>query len=203
MAFTRKMLKAMGIEEEKIDEIIEAHREVTDALKEDRDKYKADAEKLPDVQKELDGLKKASEGTDSYKERYEKEHKDFEDYKASIKAEQTKAAKADAYKALLKEAKVSSDWIDDIVKFTEMDEIQLDDDGKIVDADKRMNSIKEKYAKYIVSESTRGANTENPPANTGGSKMTKADIYKKDDHGRYVLSTAERQKALMEMSAEN
>ena len=201
MAFTRKMLKAMGIEEDKIDEIIDAHREVTDALKEDRDKYKADADKLADAQKEIEGLKKASEGTDSYKERYEKEHKDFEDYKASIKAEQTKVAKADAYKDLLKEAKVSSDWIDDIVKFTEMDDIQLDDDGKIVDADKRMDGIKEKYAKYIVSESRRGANTENPPTNTGG-KMTKADIYKKDDHGRYVLSTAERQKALIEMSAE-
>ena len=201
MAFTRKMLKAMGIEEDKIDEIIDAHREVTDALKEDRDKYKADADKLADAQKEIEGLKKASEGTDSYKERYEKEHKDFEDYKASIKAEQTKVAKADAYKDLLKEAKVSSDWIDDIVKFTEMDDIQLDDDGKIVDADKRMDGIKEKYAKYIVSESRRGANTENPPTNTGG-KMTKADIYKKDDHGRYILSTAERQKALIEMSAE-
>ncbi len=202
MAFTRKMLKAMGIEEEKIDEIIEAHREVTDALKEDRDKYKADSEKLAGVQKELEVLKKASEGTDSYKERYEKEHKDFEDYKASVKAEQTKAAKAEAFKALLKDAKVSSDWIDDIVKFTALDEIQLDDSGKIVDADKRMDGIKEKYAKYIVSESTRGANTENPPANVGGNKMTKADIYKKDDHGRYVLSAAERQKALMENMSE-
>lgn len=202
MAFTRKMLKAMGIEEDKIDEIIEAHREVTDALKEDRDKYKADAEKLVETQKELDGLKKTVDGTDSYKERYEKEHKDFEDYKASIKAEQTKAAKADAYKVLLKEAKVSNDWIDDIVKFTDVDDIQLGDDGKIVDADKRIEGIKSKYAKYIVTESTRGANTENPPSNTSGKKMTKAEIYKKDEHGRYVLSTAERQKALAENLSE-
>lgn len=203
MAFTRKMLKAMGIEEEKIDEIIEAHREVTDALKEDRDKYKADADKLADVQKELEGLKKNAEGTDSYKEKYEQEHKDFEDYKANVKAEQTKAAKADAYKALLKDAKVSGDWIDDIVKFTEFDDIQLDDDGKIVDADKRMDSIKSKYAKYIVSESTRGANTENPPTNVGGNKMTKAEIFKKDEHGRYVLSAQERQKAIAEGLANN
>lgn len=198
MAFTRKMLKAMGIEDEKIDEIIEAHREVTDALKEDRDKYKVDAEKLADVQKELDSLKKATEGTDSYKERYEKEHKDFEDYKASIKAEQTKAAKADAYKALLKDAKISNDWIDDIVKFTDMDDIKLDDDGKIADADKHKENIKSKYAKYIVSESTRGANTENPPTNVGTNKMTRAEIFKKDEHGRYLLSAQERQKAIAE-----
>ena len=33
-SLTRKMLKAMGIEDEKIDQIIEAHSETVDALKE-------------------------------------------------------------------------------------------------------------------------------------------------------------------------
>ena len=33
MALTRKMLKAMGIEDEKADEIIDAHAETVDALK--------------------------------------------------------------------------------------------------------------------------------------------------------------------------
>ena len=132
MAFTRKMLKAMGIEEEKIDEIIEAHREVTDALKEDRDKYKADADKLADVQKELEDMKKMTEGSDSYKEKYEKEHKDFEAYKDSIKAEQTKAAKVEAFKALLKKAGVSEKRIDAIVKVSSVDDIELDDKGEII-----------------------------------------------------------------------
>lgn len=198
MAFTRKMLKAMGIEDEKIDEIIEAHREVTDALKEDRDKYKADAEKLADTQKELESLKKNAEGTDSYKERYEQEHKAFEDFKKSIDAEKLAAQKATAYKGLLKEAKVSDDWVDDIVKFTTLDDIELDKDGKIVDAEKRIEGIKEKYAKYIVTESKRGANTEKPPVNVGGNKLSKEEIYKKDEHGRYVLSAQERQKAIAE-----
>ena len=43
MALTRKMLKAMGIEDEKIDQIIEAHTETTDALKQQRDEAKAEA----------------------------------------------------------------------------------------------------------------------------------------------------------------
>lgn len=202
MTFKRATLKAYGLTDEQIEPVMELHLGVVDALKEDRDKYKADAEKLADTQKELEDLKKVTEGADSYKERYEKEHKDFEDYKASIKAEQTKAAKADAFKVLLKEAKVSDDWIDDIVKFTEVNDIQLDDDGKIVDADKRIEDIKSKYSKYIVTESTRGANTENPPTNVGGNKMTKAEIFKKDDHGRYVLSAQERQKAIAENLAQ-
>ena len=33
MALTRKMLKAMGIEDDKIDQIIEAHTETVDGLK--------------------------------------------------------------------------------------------------------------------------------------------------------------------------
>ena len=57
MSLTRKALSAMGIEDEKIDQIIEMHTDVTNALKEERDTYKADAEKLPAVQKELNELK--------------------------------------------------------------------------------------------------------------------------------------------------
>ena len=57
MALSRKMLRAMGIEDEKIDQIIEAHTESIDALKEQRDQYKVDAEKLPALQKKLEELR--------------------------------------------------------------------------------------------------------------------------------------------------
>ena len=70
MSLTRKMLKAMGIEEEKIDQIIEAHSETVDSLKADRDTYKEDAEKLKTVQKELDDLK--AKGDDGWKEKHDK-----------------------------------------------------------------------------------------------------------------------------------
>lgn len=205
MALTRKMLKAMGIEEEKIDEIIEAHRDVTDALKEERDKYKVDAEKLADVQKEYDDLKKKADlkENDPYKEKYEKEHKDFEEFKAGVKAEKEKADKTKAYRELLKKAGVSDKRIDSVLKVTAVDDIELDNEGNVKDADKVVENIKSEWAEFIVTESQRGAGTENPPRNTGGTnKMTKAEIYKKDEHGRYVLSTAERQKAILENISE-
>ena len=88
MAFTRKMLKAMGIEDEKIEQIMDAHVEVTEALKADRDRYKADAEKLPNVQKELDDLK--ADGGD-WKSKYETERKAFADFKSEQTAKETKA----------------------------------------------------------------------------------------------------------------
>ena len=54
MALTRRALKAMGIEDEKIDEIINMHTETVDGLKADVAKYKADAETLPGIQKQLE-----------------------------------------------------------------------------------------------------------------------------------------------------
>ena len=89
MALTRKMLKAMGIEDEKIDEIVDAHAETVDALKKERNKYKEEADKLTDVQKKYDDLKKVvdSEEEDPYKAKYDKEHKAFEEYKAGVESE--------------------------------------------------------------------------------------------------------------------
>lgn len=206
MALTRKMLKAMGIEDEKIDEIVDAHAETVDALKKERNKYKEEAEKLTDVQKKYDDLKKVvdSQEEDPYKAKYEKEHKEFTEYKAGVESERTKANKTQAYKELLKKAGVSDKRIDSVLKVTAIDDIELDSDGKIKDADNVVKGIQEEWSEFIEVKGQRGAGTENPPRNVGGGdKMTMADIYKKDDHGRYLLSTAERQKALMEMSADN
>lgn len=178
MALTRRFLKALEIDEEKIEQIIEAHTETTNALKEDRDSYKANAEKLPAVQKELDDIKAEMQKVDPYKEKYEKEHSDFEAFKKEIEAKQVKAQKADAYKALLKEANVSDKYYDSILNVTVFDDLELDENGKIKDAEKATEVIKEKYAGFIVTVDTQGAGTENPPSNTGGNtfaEMTVAD----------------------------
>ncbi len=201
MALTRKMLKAMGIEEEKIDQIIEAHTETTDALKAERDEYKADAEKLADVQKELDKAKKAAknDGEETVlKSEYDALKTEYDDYKGQITAEKTRTAKENAFRELLKAAGVSEKRFSSIVKVSDIDGIELDKDGKIKNADERTNNIKTEWADFIETTTTHGAKTANPPANSGGAKMTKADIYKKDEKGRYVMSTSERQKALAE-----
>ena len=81
MALTRKMLKAMGIEDEKIDQIIDAHSETVDGLKEKLRRAEEDAETLKDVQKELDDLKKKTDGSKDWEKKYNDEHKAFDDYK--------------------------------------------------------------------------------------------------------------------------
>ena len=200
MALTRRALKAMGIEEEKIDEIITMHTETVDGLKADVAKYKADAESLPEVQRQLEKAQNDLEAgkKDSWKVKYEAIKEEFEGYKSEQTKREARAAKEKAYRELLKQAGVNDKRLDAVLRVSDVDGVELDEKGAIKDADKLTESIKSEWSDFIQTTTTQGANTATPPANGGSSAMTKADIYKKDDHGRYLMSAAERQKALME-----
>lgn len=194
MALTRKFLSAMGIDADKVDEIINAHVEVTDALKEERDNYKKDAEQLPTVQKELDDLKKATEknGHDPYKVKYDALKEEFDQYKSDVSAEKTKAKKDAAYRALLKEVGISDKRIDAVMRVTDTNDLELDDDGTVKKAEDVKKAIKDEWADFIVTEHSVGANVSNPPANTGGKK------YSSKKEIMAITDTAERQKAIAE-----
>ena len=192
MGFSRKMLKAMNIEDEKIEQIIDAHSETVDALKAERDGYKEDAAKLAAVQKELDELK--AKGDDGYKAKYEAEKAAHDALKADIAAKETKKAKTDAYRELLKGANIDEKRIATILRAEAptIDKIELDADGKIKNAEQYTESIKSDWADFIVTQSAKGTNTATPPANGGAaSTKTKEDILKIKDAG-------ERQKAIAE-----
>jgi hypothetical protein len=200
LAITRKLLKGMGLTEEQQDTIIEAHTDTVNGLKADIDRYKADAEKLPGVQKELDDLK--GKGDDGYKAKYESEHKAFEDYKKTVDAEKTTAAKEKAVEAVLKKIGVSEKRLQSVAKLAKadglLDALELNDDGAVKEADKLEKSLKDSYSEYITTTSTKGADTPTPPANSGGANLTMADIYKKDEKGRYVMDYEARLKAIEE-----
>lgn len=203
MAFTRKFLTALGIEADKIDEIINAHVEVVEGLKEERDTFKKDAEKLAGVQKQLDDAndklaKHSEDGETVPKSEYEDLKKQYEDYKTEQTTKETRQAKERAVREMYKAIGISEKRIDSVMKVTNLDEIELDKDGKIKDAETRTETAKTEWADFIETTTTKGAKTATPPANNGGGKMTRADIYKRDENGKYVLSTSERQKALAE-----
>lgn len=194
MAFTRKFLSALGIEAEKVDEIITAHAEVVDALKEQRDVYKKDAEALPEVQKELEKYKN-SEG-DDYKEKYETIKKKFDDYKKEQDTKAIVAKKTEAYKKILKEAGVSEKRIDTILRVSKdtISKIDFDDKGEVKGKDDYTESIKSEWADFIVTSGKEGAKTSNPPTLTKGAR-TLADIYADKNLAK---DTTARQKAIAE-----
>jgi hypothetical protein len=174
MALTRKLLKGMGLTEEQVDTIIEAHTDTVDGLKEDINKYKGDAEKLPGVQKELDDLKAAGDG--GYKKKYEDEHKAFEDFKQAQTEKETKQAKVAAYTAFLKSVGISEKRIPAIIKVTDLNTVELEGD-KVKNAETLAESVKTEWGDFIETSNTNGANTQTPPANNPNngddpSKMT-------------------------------
>lgn len=199
-AQVREILSAAGITSEHmseaVDKIIDGHLTSVNALREDVAKYKADAEKLPTVQKELDDMKANS--NDGWKEKHDKLKDEFDTYKKDVEAKETHNKKVEAYKAILKDANLSEKGIEKAIKYAEWDKIELEADGKVKGASDHIKAVKEEWAEYVTTTTTTGAKTSTPPANTGGAKLTKADIYKKDERGRYVLSASERQKALAE-----
>lgn len=177
MALTRKQLKAMGIDEDKIDLIIEAHTESTDALKQQRDEYKAKAEAKATTSTEP--KPKNPEPSDEYKAKYDAEKKAFEDYKANIAAEKAEADKRAKYRELIVKAGVDSKRVDSVLKVSDLSEIKVKD-GAIEGADDLVKSIKEDWADFIPTTQKVGANAPNPPKNDGGAKKLE-DITKMQD----------------------
>lgn len=183
MALTRKMLKAMGIEDEKIEQIIDAHTESTDALKKERDGYKEDADKLPAVQKELDDLKSST--PDGYKEKYEAEKKAFDDYKAEVAAEKLSAEKGALYREMLKEIGVDESRLDAVMRVTDLGGVEIED-GKIADIDKVKEGAKSEWAAFITEEKPSGASVSNPPSgNMGGSGEPDPGTMSMEDYIKY------------------
>ena len=199
-AQVREILSAAGVTSENmseaVDKIIDGHLTSVNALREDIAKYKADAEKLTTVQKELDDMKANS--NDDWKEKHDKLKVDFDNYKKGVEAKETHSKKEAAYRAILKDANLSEKGIEKAIKYAEWDKIELEADGKLKGASDHIKAAKEEWAEYVTTTTTTGAKTSTPPANSGGAKLTKAEIYARDEHGRYKLSTAERQKALAE-----
>ena len=128
-------------------------------------------------------------GAEKWKTKYDALKEDFEAFKKDITAKETKATRTNAYKELLKQAGVSEKRLDAILKVSDIDSLEIGDDGKFKDADKILENIKTEWADFITTTETHGASTATPPSNNGGGKMTKAEIMK-------IKDTSERQKAI-------
>ena len=193
MAFTRatirNLAKESGVElpKELEDALVTEHLTARDAYAEEQ--VKAELAKQPE--------QKAVNVKDS--EEYKTLKKSFDDYKAEIASKQAKEAKEKAVRAFYESKGITGKNLEIAMRGSraEIDGIELDGD-KIKDNSALDALVKGDFSGLVATTTKKGADTANPPANNGGDKLTKADIYKKDDKGRYVMSTAERQKALAE-----
>lgn len=186
MALTRKLLKGMGLTDEQVDTIIEAHTDTVDGLKADVSKYKSDAEKLPDVQKQLDDLKAAGDG--GYKEKYEKEHSDFEAYKSGITAKESKAAKEKAVRAYFESKNITGANLDLAMRGCGEEMTALEMDGEKIKDTKSLDALIEGTYKGLVSKPSVRVDM-GARLNDGGKAMTKDEIMQ-------ITDRAERRAAI-------
>lgn len=176
MALTRKFLSALGIEPDKIDEIISAHVETVDGLKDQLKAAQADAGQLAEAKAELEKLREAAKDGGEL----EKLKKEYEDYKAEVKSRETLAAKKAALTAIAHDAGLSETGIAKAVKYADWSKIELDKDGKAKDSKSILDELKTEWGDYIAARTTEGAATATPPATAAPDydKMSDADYYR-------------------------
>lgn len=187
-----------NIDASKIGDVVKAINNAVGKEFVDKKRYNEKLTEIDTLKGEKQNAEDKATGAEKWKTKYEALKEDFDAYKKDVSAKETKATRENAYRALLKEAGVSEKRIDKILKVSDIDDLEIGEDGKFKDADKLIKDIKEEWSDFIVSSETKGANVTTPPTNVNGGKISRAEIFKKDEHGKYVLSTAERQKAIAE-----
>ena len=186
MPFTRAFLKANGLNEDQITSVMEEHTAIVDRIRNELNGYKADAEKLPQVQQELDALKNGED----FKAKFEKEHADFERYKADIaKAAEEEKVKT-AYRKLLQAENIGEKHLDSILGVTRFDGMKLDKDGNLEGVDALKQTIADRYGDFVVKTSTKVHQPDTPPTNdNGGEGNTIRQMAAKWHDQRYGKST--------------
>lgn len=164
-----------------------------------KERYTEKLEEIETLKTEKQTAEDSATTAGKWKEKYDALKGEFDAYKSEQASKETKAAKERAARAFFEGKGITGKSLDIAIRGcgAEIDALELED-GKIKDDTALDALVKDTYSGLVSTTVTRGAQTSNPPANNNGGAMTKADIYKKDDHGRYVLSAAERQKALMD-----
>lgn len=195
MGLSKKFLSALGIDEDKAEQVWEAHKDTIDAIRNERDSFKDKAEKFDNVQKELNkaNLKlkefEDSDGKDSWKTKYDDLLKNFNDYKDEIAEKELTAKKQAAYRRLLREVGIADKRIDAILKISDVNELEFDDQNEVKDADSVKKKMKTEWGDFISTTETRGADVANPPAGSNtNTVLSREEIMK-------IKDTGERQKA--------
>lgn len=159
MALTRKFLKALGVSEEAIEEIITAHTDVTDDLKTQL-KTAQDAQKqLGTITAERDDLKKKLNDPEQANRVAE-----LEKQIAEYQKRETTAQKRTALTALLEKIGIDKRGFARVLAATDLDGVEMDGEN-IKDADKLAESLKTEWSDLLIEPGATGKPPQTPPQN--------------------------------------
>lgn len=164
MALTRKFLKALGIDEDKIDEIITAHGDTVTALKDEIEQARQAANGLDAIAKERDKYKQDYENLQKTSGDAAKVQAEFDAYKAQVDGEKLTASKGAALDAALKKAGVERETFRaQLRKGWNLDGLELDEKGGVKDEATLVKQIQTEYADFVGKVTTGGTPPADPP----------------------------------------
>lgn len=166
MSLTRKFLKALGIEEDKIEEIITAHGETVAGLKDEITKAQQGADDLAAVTKERDTLKQRVDALEKSSGDAAKVQADFDAYKKQVETEKANTGKKALVKKALEAAGANPAAIDLMLGTIDLEKVELNGDA-LKDADAVLKPIKEAHSGLFGEVKPNGTPPINPP---GGMK---------------------------------
>lgn len=189
MSFSRKFLKSLGLNEDQVESVIEAHLEVTDAQKATINDLTEKAAKVDELQKKVDEI---ANGED-WQKKFNDKDKELKDYKASVESKEREAAVKAAYRELLVAEHVGERQLDAVLRATNFDGMKLDKDGKLENVDSLKENIKKDWGGFITTESVQGAKVATPPINpsAGGANSRAAELAKRFHEQRYGKAPAQ------------
>lgn len=175
MSITRKALVAMGIENEKAEQLLDMHLETVNGLKEVITSLKTENERIPTLSDELKQLKALKEQSDDYKVKYESEKSEFENFKKKLEIEKTDEAKKKAYRDLLEKNNIRKDKMDLIMRTVRLSDLNLQEDNTLENSEELNKSILKDWSDFVEHTAVKGTNAANPPISTVRS-FTREDI---------------------------
>lgn len=178
MSLTRKFLKALGLEADVIDQIIEAHTESQDAIKAERDKAQQSVQQMAEVQAKLEKANSRIAELEKAGGDAAKVQADFDAYKAKVTAKETARTKETVLDQLMDDSGITNRAsVRKLIRQTfDLEKIELDEKGAAKNHDALVDGIKADFADFVGKPGSDPLPPNNPPA--GGGKITRADIDK-------------------------
>lgn len=149
----------------------------------EKPRYKEKLEEIDALKAEKQTAEDSAVTAEKWKTKYEALKSDFAKFKDDLNAKETRAAKEEAYRELLTAAGIPEKRLATILRASRdnVDAVELID-GKIKDADKLTESIKNEWADFIPTTTVTGVQTATPPENNPTGKnpgeMTMAEYIK-------------------------
>lgn len=173
MAFTTEALQELGLTQEQIKEVFALHGKTINPLKAELEESKGALESLNNqltaTGQQLEALKADASTSEETKKALENLQSDYNNYKAKAEAELAQTKKVSAITLALKDTNAYNP--DKLMKFIDVDAIELDKDGK-PQLSEIIDGLKESDPYLFKQEDDTPSPTILPPGNpqAGGSE---------------------------------